>query len=102
MASFDLLSKYLLIMELRFEAMLYSKLGNVNSVAGHIKCSRVPQVPHPCSYGTASTMLFFRDSTTVWLFLCHVSSLTMGARRGAKRAFAPPWKLGLRKKIQKT
>jgi len=50
----DLLSKYLLIMEFGFDAMLYSKLGNKNSDAGHIKCSRRPdlaqglQVPHPC------------------------------------------------------
>jgi len=40
-------------MELRFEAMLYPNLGNENSDAGHIKCSRGPhlargsQVPHP-------------------------------------------------------
>jgi len=27
-------------MELRFEAMLYSNMGNQNSDAGHIKCSR--------------------------------------------------------------
>ena len=27
--------------------MLYSKLGNENSDAGHIKCSRGPQDPHP-------------------------------------------------------
>jgi len=32
--------KYLLIMELRFDAILYSKLGTKNSDAGHIKCSR--------------------------------------------------------------
>jgi len=49
-----LLSKYLLITELRFEAICYSKLGNENSDVGHIKCSRGlhlaqgPQVPHPC------------------------------------------------------
>jgi len=30
-------------MEIRFEAMLYCNLGN----AGHTKCSRGPQVPHP-------------------------------------------------------
>jgi len=42
------LSKYLLIMEIRFDAILYSKLGNENSDTGHIKCSRGPQVPHPC------------------------------------------------------
>jgi len=47
-----LLSKYLLIMDLRFDAMLYSNLGNENSDAGHIKCSRGlhlahwPQTPH--------------------------------------------------------
>jgi len=49
-----LLSKYLLTMELRFDAILYSKLGNENSYAGNIKCShgphlpRRPQVPHTC------------------------------------------------------
>jgi len=39
-ASYDILSKYLLIVEIRFDALLYSKLGNENSDAGHIKCSR--------------------------------------------------------------
>jgi len=38
--------KYLLVMDLRFDAILYSKSGNENSDAGHIKCSRGPQVPH--------------------------------------------------------
>jgi len=32
-------SKNLLIMELRFEAMLYSIFGHENSDAGHIRCS---------------------------------------------------------------
>jgi len=41
--------KYLLIMELRFDVILYSKLGNQNSDAGHIKRSGGPQVPHSCS-----------------------------------------------------
>jgi len=45
--------KHLLIMELRFDAILYSKLGNKNSDAGHIKRSRGlargPQVSYPCS-----------------------------------------------------
>ena len=41
----ELLSKYLLVMELWFKAMMYSNLGNENSDAGHIKCSRGPQVP---------------------------------------------------------
>jgi len=44
--SLDLLSKYLLIMELRFDTMLYSNLGNENSVAGRIKCSRGPHLAH--------------------------------------------------------
>ena len=39
----------LLIMELRFEAMLHSNFGNENCDAGHIKCSRGPQVLHPWS-----------------------------------------------------
>jgi len=34
-------------MELHFEAMLYSKLGNKKSNAAHIKCSCRPQIPHP-------------------------------------------------------
>jgi len=34
-------------MKLRPDVILYSILGNKNSVASHIKCSRRPQVPHP-------------------------------------------------------
>jgi len=51
--SLDILCKHLLIMELRFDMMLCSNLGNEDSDAGHIKCSRGPhlvrgsQVPHP-------------------------------------------------------
>jgi len=36
-------------MEHRFDAILYSKLGNKNSDAGHIKRLHGPQVPYPCS-----------------------------------------------------
>jgi len=39
--------KHLLIMELRFDAILYTNLGNENSNAGNIKCSRGPQVRQP-------------------------------------------------------
>jgi len=38
-------------MELRFHAILYSKLRNENSDAGHLKCSRGPQVPRPWCNG---------------------------------------------------
>jgi len=41
--------KYLLIMELRFDAILYSTLGNENFDAGNIKCLRGTQVPLPWS-----------------------------------------------------
>jgi len=45
--SLDLLSKYLLIVEFRFDAMLlYCYLGNEKSDVGH-KRSRGPQAPHP-------------------------------------------------------
>jgi len=37
-----------LSLDIRFDAILYSKLGNENSDTGHIKCSRGPQVPYPC------------------------------------------------------
>jgi len=50
----SVLSKYLLIMELHSDVMLYSYMGNKNSDTGHIKCScrshlacRL-QVPQPC------------------------------------------------------
>jgi len=52
--SLEVLSKYLLIMELRFGTRLYSNLVIENSDAVHIKCSprshlaRGPQVPHLC------------------------------------------------------
>jgi len=42
--------KYLLITEFHFDAILYSTLRNENSDAGHTKCSRGPQVPHPCLF----------------------------------------------------
>jgi len=45
--SYDLLSKYLLMMELHFDAILYCNSSNENSDADHIQCSRWPQVPHP-------------------------------------------------------
>jgi len=51
MTSLVLLFKYLLIMEIRFDAMLYSNKNNENSDAGHIKCSCGPQVLHPWSSG---------------------------------------------------
>jgi len=34
--------------KLRFDAILYYKLGSENSDEGHIKCSRGPQDSHPC------------------------------------------------------
>jgi len=52
--SLDLLFTCLLLRKFRFDAMLCSNLGNENSDADHIKCSRGPhltnwpQVPHPC------------------------------------------------------
>jgi len=39
-ASFELLSKHLLIMLLRFDKMLYSNVDNENSGESDIKCSR--------------------------------------------------------------
>ena len=42
-------SKYLLIMELRFDAMVCSNLGNKSFDANHNKCSRGSQVPQLCS-----------------------------------------------------
>jgi len=46
--TYDIQSKHLLIMENCSGTILYSKLANENSDAGHIKCSRGPQVPHSC------------------------------------------------------
>jgi len=43
-------------MELRFEAMLYSNLGNENSGAGHIKCSRGPHLTRGRRFPTPALM----------------------------------------------
>jgi len=64
---------YLLIMELRFDAMLYSNLGNENSDAGHIKRSREPQVPHPClttRFDFLSSCRFRRSVSTGFHWHC--------------------------------
>jgi len=45
----DLLSKYLLITEFRFDTTLYCNLGNENSGPGHTKYSPGQQVPFPDS-----------------------------------------------------
>jgi len=39
---------YMVIMELPFDVIFYSKLCNENSDAGRVKYSRGPKVPHPC------------------------------------------------------
>jgi len=46
-ASVDILPMYLLIMELRLDAMLYANLGNENSDARHTKCPAGPEVSTP-------------------------------------------------------
>ena len=46
--SLGLLSTCLLFLEFRFEAMLCFNLGSKHSDVGNIRCSRGPQVPHPC------------------------------------------------------
>ena len=83
MTSLDLLSKYLLIMELGFDTMLCSNFGHENSDAGHVKCSRWahlargPQVPpvmcpsHFCrvrvtSPSSQSHPNFFRVRVMTW------------------------------------
>ena len=47
-ASYDML-----IMKIRFDAILYSKLGNKISDVGHVKCSCGLQAPHRCFEGVA-------------------------------------------------
>ena len=53
----NLLSKHLLTMEFRFDAILYSNMGNENYDAGRIKCSRGPQVAHT-GPGEGSVFMF--------------------------------------------
>jgi len=52
-------------MELHFDAMFYSNLGNENSDTGHIKCSRGPQVPHPWYKPTWLTAISSHCLTTL-------------------------------------
>ena len=48
--SLGLVPTCLLVMEFRLDTMLCSNLGNANSDAGRIKCSRGPKVPHSLTY----------------------------------------------------
>jgi len=67
-------------MELRFDVILYSKLGNENSDSGHIKCSRGPQVPHPW----CNTTQFFTNMVMVSFYML----VCMGVRRNFSRGGA--------------
>jgi len=60
-----LLYKQLLIMELRFDTMLYSNLGSKNFVVGHIKCSCGRQVHHPTLYLSTLRSIFFTCELTI-------------------------------------
>ena len=51
MTTLNILSKYLLVMELRFDVMLYCNMGNKDYIKGLIKCSHGLQVPHPWCTG---------------------------------------------------
>ena len=72
--SFELLSKYLLIMLLRFDMMLYSSLSNEYSGAGLIKCLRGPQVPHPCAktslHSAWSCLSIYQFGLQFWTDVC--------------------------------
>jgi len=45
-----------------FDAILYSKSTNEDSDAGHVKCSRGPQVPH--SWSMSSCNFRYRNAKT--------------------------------------
>ena len=47
-SDFFWITKYLIIVVLRFDVMFYSNMGSKNSGVGHIKGSRGPQAPRPC------------------------------------------------------
>ena len=64
-----LIITYLLIIELRFDAMLYYNLGNETSDAGHIKCLRGPQVPHPC-FTMLLSSLRLNNMNQFWRYRC--------------------------------
>ena len=71
--SLDLLSTCLHVMELHFDGMLFSNLGNKNSDVGHIKCLYRLQVTHPCFKVFSPTILISLvdqkltcDSYTKW------------------------------------
>jgi len=54
--------KYLLIMELSFDAILCSKVSNGNSEASHIKCSR------ECWFPTSGLKLCLKVIKKSWIF----------------------------------
>jgi len=87
-ASYNLLLSVPAYIELHFDAILYSKLGNENSSAGHTKCSRGPhsarggQGPH--SWHSCFTPWYHKLS--VALFILHMSlSHALGQRSVSRR-----------------
>jgi len=82
-------------MELCCDAMLCTNLGRENVDAGHIKCPRGPQVPHPWLSDYVLQIMkvlrvFLGQNLNRLLFLsAQHSSLTIRdiLRRGAKKSF---------------
>jgi len=94
--SLDVLSKYLLIVELRFDVMLYSNLGCENSDVDHIICSHGLQIPHPWPNATdgiacrvQTTWIEFTEFGTSWLStVCCFSPMCGTWDRNVSKSFA--------------
>jgi len=70
--------------------VFYSNLGNENSNAGHIICSRGPQVAQPCSTALAQTHVYATDIHCDKL--SHVSVITQESQKlnGTYSSVKPP------------
>jgi len=74
---------WLTIMELHFDAILYSNLSDENSDVDHIKCSRWPQVPTPLDeYPKTRRKVIGRLTNS--LNICHTKAMISLVEYGTK------------------
>ena len=78
--SLRLLSKYLLIVELRFDVMLHSNLGKENSDVGHNYCSGRPHLAIGRRFPTPDLSILVRGDSRPSTLLRLITDFAHGAR----------------------
>jgi len=81
-------------MELRFDAMLCSNLGNKNYDTGHMKCLRGPQVPTPAVNQRCKSTVGL-PNVSIISFLFRSKTSTTAEIRERKILRQPGWNLSV-------